>query len=307
MLLFTAHTYDPLVRATDVRRMSSSSAWEPQWWPCTSTHSHPGRLPETSLEHCVNLAPAGTGSNALFVSLLLLRHLMRGHAATKVPGDPTYVTTSREIKDDGGGLHHDHFKTVQNLRRNYSCFFITVRDPVERIESGFRYEMLQKRVHHSRTGWHPLSQFHGIDAWLSALRNESDPHHRRAHDMVGYSQRKVNSNSPGSHFLMPQLAYLHGLACARGHQLHVVCTNSLLDDLDALALRFGGEAVLHGMQAERRGQGTSRQENRRGSEANAMELELSTLKRVDDRTFIRENLFPEDTRWHALACGRDSQ
>ena len=50
------------------------------------------------------------------------------------------------IKDDGGGLHHDHFKTVQNLRRNYSCFFITVRDPVERIESGFRYEMLQKRV-----------------------------------------------------------------------------------------------------------------------------------------------------------------
>lgn len=265
-----------------MQQASPSAPSPPSWWPCASSRTHALDLP-TPLERCVNLVPAGTGSDYLYLQLFQL-------------------TTA---------AHHDHFRTITQLRKrwNASCFVVTLRDPLERIESGFRFEMSQQRLG-SKTHWHPLLQFGSISRWIAAYKTPSDRQHKRAHGVIEYSANKTNSNSVGSHFLMSQLRYLRGLDCSRGDELHVLCTRTLEADWEALVQRKAAAAAGRRRRdsplqpvsgGSRHGAGAAT--HLRLRTATADELERSTLRSAADRTFVREVVFPADTRWYALACG----
>lgn len=90
-----------------------------------------------SLASCMNLAPAGTGTTSLF------RHLLRVHNLS-VERDLRRPPPSR---DAAPWVHHNHSiradsSLFSNGSRPAPCLLITLRDPVERLQSGWRYLQL---------------------------------------------------------------------------------------------------------------------------------------------------------------------
>ena len=144
--------------------------------------------------------------------------------------------------------HHDHRITVDHLlrttkrwstaldtfgepRENVDVFLLTLRDPVRRFQSGWRYRP-------DFRGFGTLEKLLG--AWRAKLgdRRPSFP------DGLASSFRRLNT-AVNQYFATPQLSYLVGSACAcRWGQvrLRVLCTESLRHDLPALAAELGARA-----------------------------------------------------------------
>ena len=144
--------------------------------------------------------------------------------------------------------HHDHRITVDHLLRttkrwstaldtfgepqeNVDVFLLTLRDPVRRFQSGWRYRP-------DFRGYGTLEKLLG--AWRAKLggRRPSFP------DGLASSFRRLNT-AVNQYFATPQLSYLVGSACAcrRGQvRLRVLCTESLRHDLPALAAELGARA-----------------------------------------------------------------
>ena len=208
-----------------------------------------------------NLAVAGTGSQTLADALqawrgvvgkrarpagvprLPRRRLLLGEAARRGGARVTPRATAHRLIS-----HHDHRITVDHLLRttkrwstaldtfgepqeNVDVFLLTLRDPVRRFQSGWRYRP-------DFRGYGTLEKLLG--AWRAKLggRRPSFP------DGLASSFRKLNT-AVNQYFATPQLSYLVGSACAcrRGQvRLRVLCTESLRRDLPALAAELGARA-----------------------------------------------------------------
>ena len=208
-----------------------------------------------------NLAVAGTGSQTLADALqawrgvvgkrarpagvprLPRRRLLLGEAARRGGARVTPRATAHRLIS-----HHDHRITVDHLLRttkrwstaldtfgepqeNVDVFLITLRDPVRRFQSGWRYRP-------DFRGYGTLEKLLG--AWRAKLggRRPSFP------DGLASSFRRLNT-AVNQYFATPQLSYLVGSACAcRWGQvrLRVLCTESLRHDLPALAAELGARA-----------------------------------------------------------------
>ena len=94
--------------------------------------------------------------------------------------------------------HHDHSLSV--IKLSSRCFIITLRDPVERVESALATGKLKSN-------------------WLPKF-------------LTGGSGLHANN------MLVPQTEYLRGINCSR-MELHVLCTCSLGSDWAALRKKFG--------------------------------------------------------------------
>ena len=116
---------------------------------------------------CGQLSPAGTGSQTLRNTL----HALRGssvHSHTTIPDAP--------------------------------CYFMTLRDPARRLESGFRYEVLNPRGG------------------------------RRLFDL---SWNKTSPGDDGSFFLRAHVTYFNA-AAAKGAHVYFLCTDTLTHDMELL-------------------------------------------------------------------------
>ena len=210
-----------------------------------------------------NLAVAGTGSQTLADALQAWRGVVgsrRGARPAGVPRLPRRRLLLGEAARRGGARvtpratahrlisHHDHRITVDHLLRttkrwstaldtfgepqeNVDVFLLTLRDPVRRFQSGWRYRP-------DFRGYGTLEKLLG--AWRAKLgdRRPSFP------DGLASSFRRLNT-AVNQYFATPQLSYLVGSACAcrRGQvRLRVLCTESLRRDLPALAAELGARA-----------------------------------------------------------------
>ena len=193
-----------------------------------------------------NLAVAGTGSQTLADALqawrgvvgkrarpagvprLPRRRLLLGEAARRGGARITARATAHRLIS-----HHDHRITIDHLLRstkrwstaldtfgepqeNVDVFLLTLRDPVRRFQSGWRYR--------------PDFRYDTLENLLREWRKRLGDGPRPAFpDGLAGSFRRLNT-AVNQYFATPQLSYLVGSACAcrRGEvRLRVLCTESL--------------------------------------------------------------------------------
>ena len=159
---------------------------------------------------CVNLAPAGTGTRTLKAAL-------QRAGLGRCDATPS-----------GGCYHHRHadFAVDDAFRRGAACAIMTVREPAARVESGFRTSVLRLLERGERPGVASAS------AANAAFRAGFD---------AGRARRRV-----GGYFHVPMVAHLAGLDEARAGGLHLVCTDGLSRDIDALGAKMGWPALRGG-------------------------------------------------------------
>ena len=206
-----------------------------------------------------NLAVAGTGSQTLADALQAWRGVVGKRARPAgVPRLPRRRLVGEAVRRGGARVtartahrfvsHHDHRITVDHLLRTtkrwstaldtfgepqekVDVFLLTLRHPVRRFQSGWRYRP-------DFRGYGTLEKLLG--AWRAKLggKRPSFP------DGLASSFRRLNT-AVNQYFATPQLSYLVGSACAcrRGQvRLRVLCTESLRHDLPALAAELGARA-----------------------------------------------------------------
>lgn len=171
--------------------------------------------PPTRAEHrlgeCVLLSPAFTGSGSARRALQRIVHLPANR----------HSTTLRS------------WRSEENASAR--CFIMTLRDPLERLESGVRYRMMTNASWNSTTTtggarrpmFEVARQLQSADSIVEAWRRVSHPLHKSAQQLA------LSSNPPRSQFSM-----LSGHTCG-ATAVQVLCTRSLRADLGRLASEFG--------------------------------------------------------------------
>ena len=229
----------------------------------------------SNLTQCMNLAPAGTGSQSLVNGLGALAP---------------------------GRWHHDHFWRVAPEGNGVHCFMMTLRDPAARLASGFRY----------LSQWRAAAA-PSVTSFVADLRNSSAPAHadamRSYREAAAWPTRRVvraggvpvlvtcaNPDGRGlsdpllpalgelCFFMMPHVGYLRGFDSHDA--LHVLCTETLDADWAALLRRFGYGArpLAHS--------------HLRAAAVERREGELNGA----DAEFVRRCLFPWDAWLHRELC-----
>ena len=242
----------------------------------------------THISECAHIAPAGTGTGSLSAAL----HL-----------------TARDDKRRRAPLYlaHDHNKQISSVPSS-RCFVMTLRDPAERLMSGFR---------HGGWPW-PLWNF---SIFVGALRSRAvnSPLQRSAHSLfntsVARAMHGTKLHPPRTQFfLIPQIAYLRGLNCSHA-EMHVLCTCALKSEWAKLRAAFkdDGDANMPRCLPD---------ENRRSRFFNGSSAchgagcgkvtHMATTKPAEivdplDVAFVREHLYPEDAMWHSAHCGAACQ
>ena len=189
----------------------------------------------TQLTDCQLLAPAGTGSSFVDATLRqAMAPLLRRLCSVSYAEIPAYKNASMHRKD--------HMATIEVWARRWDprCFLMTLRDPVERLESGFCFEMRNYKDMMPR-----MMHWETLQALVHSIRNTSDKRHASAIKFVRQSKYKRNVGGPGSNFMQPQIGYLRGVDCLY-HEVHFLCTKTVSTDVSAL-LRdtFGVHADVH--------------------------------------------------------------
>ena len=240
------------------------------------------RASTTSLGQCMNLAPSGSGTRTLFHALLPHSKLAR----------------------------HDHLRTIERVAAerndNASCFIITLREPVERIEAGFH------DTHGGPCVVNDIVKSCRIDdvATNWTLKARTKPCHQRE-DFLGRTRRESGSTTV---FSMPTMYYLLGNECATGrHEIHSLCTRTLTDDLSALFSRFGAQNAEVVSVFSQFGNITKLTQAR---SSDLTQAQLSVLNRttIHDqalRDWVNYVMFPADTALYQTLCtgsrdGRDA-
>ena len=227
-----------------------------------------------NLSACMNLAPAGTGSQSL------------SDALTAATG--------------GGQWHHDHFRRIgaASAREAARCFIVTIRDPAERLASGF---------HYLNRFWRGPTLVKTSADFVAAAR---DPGHAAHAEVIQFYSESVAWPKPVSFrieswdalttcarpgplrlgdlcfFLTSQLDFLRGFRPAVD-ELHAVCTEEFDADWNALMQHFGLPSlpVTH-----------------RHAWNDGKRRRLADV-RAEDAAFVRECLYPWDVRLHRELCG----
>ena len=227
----------------------------------------------TNLSECMNLAPAGTGSQSLSDALM---------TAT-----------------GGGHWHHDHFRRIETASAIEAarCFIVTIRDPAERLASGFRY---------LNRFWRGPTLVKTLADFVAAAR---DPAHAAHAEVIRFYLESVAWPKPVSFrieswdalttcsrpgplrlgdlcfFLTSQLDFLRGFRPAID-ELHAVCTEEFDADWDALMQHFELPSlpVTH-----------------RHAWNGGKRRPLADVH-ADDAAFVRECLYPWDVKLHRDLC-----
>lgn len=261
-----------------------------------------------ALSECANLAVAGTGSETL-------SHLITAAASPHA--------------------HHAHVKRIRDFPTT-RCFLTTLRDPAERLESGYRFESVhdefsKTNLHNSLSGGFPT-----LGAFVHALRNASAPLHARAlllyqrsvvHPAEDFQrsmatlpncwrftsgaasrvvQKRPSDKCTGSNFLVPQVDYLVGADCTRA-ELHLLCTHDLQAGWHQLQRHFVDNATAPA-RTPPNADATARTAAANGTHLHAREAELggAAVQRSrlseEERTFVRDCLYPHDTRLYRDIC-----
>jgi len=241
----------------------------------------PPRIPGLAgLQACGLLLPAGTGGTSLGTGLANLTN--RSEASWYI----------------GGQKHSVTFRHVRLTER--PCAVMTVRDPYERLRSGFRYDSAHMRQVTYATLISNYQKRRTLHELLDAFRDPSAPGHATAMSMYNHSVthprchsdrdqciEKRTPEKPMNVFLWSQSAYLLDDAGAFVPSVHFVCTNAFASSWRGLLSNFGvgsGVPAAHALSGRR--------------------AAPSALPYDDaDARFVRTCLFPWDAHLNQRVCG----
>ena len=164
------------------------------------------RTSTSRLADCLQLAPPFTGSSTT-------RGALRGlvGAEPRVPRHRLTVAAARA------------------LNASANCFVTTVREPLERVESGVRY----RRTHNSTAAYaRQAAALPTADLLVAAWRDPAHPQHQRA-------ARLASGAAPGGEPPLAQRDFLRGLDGACGADVYALCTERLGAELATLGTAFG--------------------------------------------------------------------
>jgi len=234
------------------------------------------------IQACGLLLPAGTGGTSLATGLGNLTH--RGEVSWYI-----------------GGIGYKHLVTFRHVRlTNRPCALMTVRDPYERLRSGFRFDTGQfHNTHHAAliSNYQKRRTLHEL---LNAFRNPSAPGHATVRSMYNHSVlhptcrsdadacvRKKTPEAPMNPFLYPQSAYLLDDSNASVPTIHFLCANNYAVNWRKLLSDFGIESSVppaHALSGRR-------------PTSSALPYDEA------DAWFVRNCLFPWDTYLNQHVCG----
>jgi hypothetical protein len=251
-----------------------------------------------SIATCRQLQPAGTGSTTLGTLLSIANSTPSSRSCT--------AHTVGAVNGVG-------------------CFLLTLRDPVERLESGCKYEEgLPSRHHIHNAGGsilRPQLGVYSLEAAISALNDSKHQAHAYYRELqrVGASIT-LSKQCPSPHlpphslnnFFIPQVAYFEEPDCGAS-ELHVFCTESLTEDWNAFlparwGLQLNTSAVAEREYASRKAAGhlvvsrfhaNSSDIFRRTSFAKFARRCTLTHTAAE---YVRTKLFRDDTLLHRALC-----
>jgi len=250
--------------------------------PRLRAKGNPPRVPGLDgLQACGLLLPAGTGCTSLGTSLGNLTN--RSEASWYL----------------GGQKHSVTFRHVRLTER--PCAVMTVRDPYERLRSGFRYDSAHMRQVDYATLVSNYQRRRTLHELLGAFRDPNAPGHATVMDMYNHSVlhpmcrsdgdqcvRKRSLEKPMNVFLWSQSAYLlDDDAGALVPSVHFVCTNDYAASWRDLLADFGIESsvpVAHALSGRRPTSGALPYDDA-------------------DARFVRDCLFPWDAYLNQRVCG----
>ena len=203
--------------------------------PRLRAKGNPPRVPGLDgLQACGLLLPAGTGCTSLGTGLANLTN--RSEASWYL----------------GGQKHSVTFRHVRLTER--PCAVMTVRDPYERLRSGFRYDTAHMRQVDYATLISNYQRRRTLHELLDAFRDPSAPGHATVMDMYNHSVlhptchsdgdqcvRKRTPEKPMNVFLWSQAAYLldDDNADAFVPSVHFLCTKTYASSWRGLLSDFG--------------------------------------------------------------------
>ena len=240
-----------------------------------STHLSPcinRRHLNYSLEACEHISPAGSGSTYL---------------TNRLAEVATYFNWSKKVQK-----YHTH------MPKSARCLVIPLRDPVERIESGFRHELMgegSEKIGKPRL----TARFSSASRMARALRIANHSMHDSALLLMQRSQNKHISSDMGSSFLTPQSNYIPTNARCTTHEVHVLCTSSLPMEYRRLLWTFN---VSTPSLLERSESHEHFRMNRSGSRV----LKASTIAPADAH-FLRSSYYREDWALYRSFCRNRNQ
>ncbi len=241
----------------------------------------PPRIPGLEgIQACGLLLPAGTGGTSLGTGLGNLTN--RSEASWYI----------------GNQKHTVTFRHVRLTKR--PCAVMTVRDPYERLRSGFRYDSAHMRQVTYATLVSNYQKRRTLHELLNTFRNTSAPGHATAMRMYNHSVlhpmchsdwdqcvRKRSVEKPMNVFLWSQSAHLLDDDVASVPSVHFVCTKTYAASWRSLLSDFGIDSsvpVAHALSGRA--------------------PVPSTLPYDDvDARFVRECLYPWDTYLYQRVCG----
>ena len=244
---------------------------------------NPPRVPGLDgLQACGLLLPAGTGGTSLGTGLGNLTN--RSEASWYL----------------GGQKHSVIFRHVRLTKR--PCAVMTVRDPYERLRSGFRYDSAHMRQVTYATLVSNYQKRRTLRELLDAFRDPKAPGHATVMDMYNHSVLHPRCQSDGDQcvekrtpvkpmnvFLWSQSAYLldDDDAGAFVPSIHFLCTNDYAASWRDLLADFGIDSSVPAAHAVSGRRPTS-----------------SALPHDEaDARFVRDCLFPWDAFLHRRVCG----
>ena len=244
---------------------------------------NPPRVPGfDGLQACGLLLPAGTGCTSLGTGLGNLTN--RSEASWYL----------------GGQKHSVTFRHVRLTER--PCAVMTVRDPYERLRSGFRYDSAHMRQVTYATLVSNYQKRRTLRELLDAFRDPSAPGHATVMDMYNHSVlhprcqsdrdqciEKWTPEKPMNVFLWSQSAYLLDDADGSVPSIHFLCTNDYAASWRDLLADFGIETSVpaaHALSGRRPTSGALPYDDA-------------------DAWFVRSCLYPWDAFLYQRVCGGD--
>ena len=251
-----------------------------QLLPQLRAKGNPPRIPGLDdLQACGLLLPPGTGTTSLATGL----------------GN---LTNRSEASWYLGQKHTVTFRHVRLTER--PCAVMTVRDPYERLRSGFRYDTAHMHQVDYATLVSNYQKRRTLRELLDAFRDPSAPGHDTARSMYNHSVlhpmcnadgdrcvRKRLPEKPMNVFMWSQSAYLLDDAGPFVPSVHFVCTNAYAASWRGLLADFGVESSVPAAHA-----------------LSGRRPTASALPHDDaDARFVRNCLYPWDAYLNQLACG----
>ena len=285
------------------------------------------------MENCTTLAPAGTGSTtmALMMSAMLENRtgwsgfdymspaagsfedylpVMRNFTTKATRHTNATVTWTVPFQYAPFAVSHQHGFSIETIERSRlrptRCFVMSVRDPLERLLSGFRYEEQT-----AFTGGRPLlcraTFFNAPNLIAMAKRGN-----RQALGFIALSRNKKHVGDDGSFFLKRYDGYLKGANCSR-HEVHFLCTRTMNVGWAKLVRTFGlmplNTSATH--VNNRSGTQTKRTPyvDYRYAEYKRKGLLYSNATTVsaEDAAWVRAHMLADDMDFYRRACAPEAE